>query len=156
MKELGECASLQCRFLGDLFAYASKRKECSSKTFVKAYVYSSLAKRVSSAGFLYDCLSVPSAYESLAKEKKLTRGKDVYPSFVMEWIGYMMAYYSAYTGLPASVFYSKVKPEELYRMYEAYHSLDRQEALERIAEATGILLDFSPEEALKALEKKAP
>ena len=148
-----EVSLLSCRFTSDLFVYATKMRDCSSKVFIKAYAYSSLAKRISSPCFAYDCLDVPEAYSILKKEKKLSRGNDVYPSFVMAWIGYIMAYYSSYTGLPVNVFYSKVKPEELYRVYEAYHSLDSEQALKRLCEAKGLLLDFSGPEAKARIAK---
>ena len=124
-----------CRYVSDLFEYSTKMKDCSSKAFIKAFVYSSIQKRLSSQAFILESLDVPAAYEIIKKEKKLTRGKEIYPSYVMAWIGYTMKYFAYVTNISETALYRKVKPEEFYSLYEAYHSLDNDLVVKRISEA---------------------
>ncbi len=151
IKKIDDNGLLAARFVGDLFEYSTKVGECSSKVFIKAFVYSSLSKRISSDSFIFDSLDIAGAYLFIKKEKKLTRGKDVYPSYVMAWIGYIMEYFTKVTNIPLTVLYKKIKPEELYALYEPYHSLDNDLVIERICEAKGIISDLNNVEIMKII-----
>lgn len=153
MKKIDDIGLLECKFISNLFEYSTKKKDCSSKVFIKSYIFSSIPKIVSSESFIFDSLDVPGAYEIVKKEKKLTRGNEVYPSYVMAWIGYILKYFSYTTGIPESTIYKKVKPEEFYSMYEAYHSLDNDLVIKRIAEAHNINLNLNNVELYRKLAK---
>ena len=152
MREMDDNGKILCKFTSDLFEYSTEVKECSSKVFIKAFVFSSIQKRLSSNAFILESLDVASAYDIIKKEKKLTRGTDIYPSYVMSWIGYIMKYFSYTTNLSESVLYKKMKPEEFYSLYEAYHSMDNDLVVKRIAEAKGINLNFSNVDLMKSLK----
>lgn len=154
MKKLNDIELFQCKYVSDLFEYATKKGECSSKTFIKAYIYSSLPKRIASPTFLMESLDVSSAYDIIRSEKNIARGKDIYPSFVMAWIGYIFKYFECATNIPQTVLYKKIKPEELYMLYEAYHSLDNEVVLKRIAEAKKINIELNNIEVMKNLTYK--
>jgi len=143
MNKLNDVQLFQCKFVSNLFEYSTQKKECSSKIFIKAYVYSSTSKRISSKSFIFESLDIVSAYESIKNEKKITRGNDVYPSYVMAWIGYIMQYFECATCIPLTVLYKKIKPEELYSLYEAYHSIDNDLAVKRIAESKNINIELN-------------
>ena len=80
MKKIDDNGLLLCKFTSDLFEYSTRVKDCSSKVFIKAYVYSSIEKRLSSKTFIYDSIDIVTAYNIIKSEKKLTRGNDIYPS----------------------------------------------------------------------------
>ena len=141
---------ISCKFASNLFEYSTKVKECSSKVFIKAFIYSSVAKRISEDSFIFDSLDVVEAYNLIKREKKLTRGDNIYPSYVMSWIGYIMEYFTKVSKLPLTVLYRKIKPEEFYMLYQAYHSLDNNIVIKKICEAKGINLNFN--KALKDIE----
>ncbi len=144
-----ESVLFTCKYVADLFEYSTKENDCSSKVFIKAFVFSSLAKRIFSKYFILESIDIPMAYDVIKKEKKLTRGKDVYPSYVMSWIGYIMAYFQCKTNLPISVLYNHVKPDDLYKVYEAYHSLDNDLVVDRIIEAGKINTNLNDVNILK-------
>jgi len=152
MNHLDDNGKLQCKFVSDLFEYSTKAKDCSSKIFIKSYVYSSISKRSSSKSFIFESIDYVSAYEIIKKEKKLERGNDIYPSYVMSWIGYIMKYFSLSTSIPETVLYKRIKPEEFYLLYEAYHSLDNDLVVKRIAEAKRINLNLNDVEIMKKLK----
>lgn len=105
IKVIDDTGMMPAKFVSNLFEYSTKAKECSSKVFIKAFVYSSVA-------FLIDSLDIVSAYNQIRKEKKLTRGNEIYPSYVMAWIGYIMEYFTKVMDIPLTAFYRKIKPEE--------------------------------------------
>jgi len=149
MKELSDIELFQCKFTSNLFEYSTKVKECSSKVFIKAYIYSSISRMISSKSFFIGSSDVVTCYEEIKKEKKLKRGSDVYPSYVMAWIGYIIKYFECSTGVPQTTVYKKIKPEELYSLYEAYHSLDNELVVKRIAEAKNINIELNNIEIMK-------
>jgi len=153
MKKIDDNGLLLCKFTSDLFEYSTRVKDCSSKVFIKAYVYSSIEKRLSSKTFIYDSIDIVTAYNIIKSEKKLTRGNDIYPSYVMAWIGYIMKYFSYTTGISEVVLYNKVKPEDFYLLYESYHSLDNDLVVKRIAEANNINLNLNNVELMRNLSK---
>lgn len=154
MKKIDDIGLLECKFVSNLFEYSTKMKDCSSKVFVKSYIFSSIPKIVSSKSFIFDSLDVPGAYENIKKEKKLSTGSEVYPSYVMAWIGYIMKYFSYTTGIPETTIYKNIKPKEFYSMYEAYHSLDNDLVVKRIAEAKNINLNLNDPELYRKLNFK--
>ena len=153
MRKIDDNGLLLCKFTSDLFEYSTKAKDCSSKVFIKAYIYSSIQRILSSKAFLLDSLDIVSAYDTIKSEKKLTQGKDIYPSYVMAWIGYIMKYFSYTTGVSEVVLYSKVKPEVFYNLYESYHSLDNDLVVKRIAEANDININLNDVEIMMKLSK---
>ena len=118
-------------------------KECSSKAFIKTFVYSSLLNQINDKSFILSSMDISLAYEILKKEKNFNTGDDIYPSYVMSWIGYIMTYFSCVTGLPQSVLYENMKPEEFYQIYEAYHSLDNEMVIKRIIESKKINVELN-------------
>ncbi len=144
---------IKCRFVSNLFEYASKVKEGSSKIFIKAFVYSSISNRISSDAFLIDSFDVSYAYESIKKEKVLNKGCEIYPTYIMSWIGYIMEYFTLNTGISLKVLYKHVKPEELYMLYESYHSLDNDEVVNRLLEAHNINRNLNDVDLMKKIYK---
>lgn len=152
MNKMDDIGLFECRYVSDLFEYSTKMKDCSSKVFIKAFVYSSIQKRLSSQAFILESLDVPAAYEIIKKEKKLTRGKEIYPSYVMAWIGYIMKYFAYVTNISETALYRKVKPEEFYSLYETYHALDNDLVVKRISEAKNINLNLNNIEIYRSLK----
>ncbi len=138
MKKLDDEELFLCRYIADLFEYASKMKDCSSKVFIKAYLFSSIRERTASRYFIFESLDIPAAYNIIKREKKLTRGKEIYPTYVMAWIGYIMKYFACSTNRSEKYLYKYIKPEELASLYEAYHSLDNDLVIRRICESKNI------------------
>ena len=122
------------------------------KVFIKAFIYSSIQKRLSSNAFIFESLDIVSAYNIIKSEKSLNRVNDIYPSYVIAWIGYIMKYFSYTTGISEVVLYEKVKPEYFYNLYESYHSMDNDLVVKRIAEANNININLNNVEIMKSLK----
>ena len=63
------------------------------------------------------------------------------------WIGYIYRYFAFTYDISSAQVYKIVKPKELRGLFLAYHTLDPAQAIERILEAKGMLID--EEEELK-------
>ncbi len=66
---------IKCRFVSNLFEYASKVKDCSSLVFIKAFVHSTVLARISNDSFLFEIFDINYAYEAIKKEKNLLEEK---------------------------------------------------------------------------------
>ncbi len=51
-----------------------------------------------------------------------------------------------------TVFYKKIKPEELYSLYESYHSLDNGAVIERFCESKKINLNLNDPNVMKSIQ----
>lgn len=120
---------------GALFEYSCKKKECASSFFVKQFLYSSVAKRMNNIEFLYSSIDVAELYNELKSEKKLNVGKEIYPEVVMYWMGYLLAIMAIKKNMSSKQIYRIITPKELYISYEAYHSLDIEDAIDRILDS---------------------
>ena len=67
-------------------------------------------------------------------------GSVKYTKNELYWIGYIYRYYSYTYELTSRQVYKKVKPKELRGLFLPYHTMDLEQALERILEAKHLLL----------------
>ena len=135
MKYIDESSLLLCKYQAGLFEYATIDKKINSANFIKAFSFSDLSKRIDDEAFIYDSLSIAAAFDELKKEKILRSTGKTYPAQVMSWIGYLMRYWSILYSVSTITIYKTIKPNELYNLYESYHSLDIEVAINRILEA---------------------
>jgi len=126
-----------CRFQGDLFAYGEDNSDCSSSCFVRAFLYSSLAKRLDTGDFYFEATDVPKAFAELASEKSLSRGNEKRGAKILYWVGYLLRYWAYTEGVSSAALAKRIKPSVLFGVYEAYHGLSMAEAVERIKESIG-------------------
>ncbi len=102
---------------------------------------SNLAKRMDSVGFLFDSLAVSDAIDEVEDQYGAsTYGAEKFSIEEMHWIGYIYRYWAYVSGKTSKQLYKIVKPEQLRKRYFPYHSLDPQQAIDRIKE------EIEPEE----------
>ncbi|MBE5763114.1 MAG: hypothetical protein E7338_02705 [Clostridiales bacterium] len=138
MREIDDFGRFICRYQADLFEYSAKQL-VASKDFVKKYAYSNLAERMDDRGFWFEAIDVPQAFsemQTIKAKKKIS----IYRSDVIRWIGYIYRYICYIYEKPMKEVYKRISPQELYDVFDAYHSLDNELAIKRILEAK--CLDF--------------
>ena len=149
---MNEIGLMLCRYQARLFEYAAKQ-DISSRYFIKLFSYSFVARRMDSIGFLLESTDVPQAYLEIT-EGKIKTGT-MYSEKIMHWIGYIYRYICYIYQEPMKKVYKLINPKELYNLYDAYHSLDNELAIERILEAKSIKLgDNNDLELLKRIYNK--
>ena len=136
MRSLDNIGLILCKYQKDLFEYSFSNVNCSSRIFINQFAHSELAKLMDKDSFVYSSIDIPNAIEILSKEKSLTGGKDKFDIKVLGWIGYLYRYWCYTRRLSTKTVFKKVNPVLLAGVYEAYHSLDVEEAVRRLEETT--------------------
>ena len=133
-----------CQYQASIFQSSLEQTQCSSKAFIRRFMYSDFAKRVDTGSTLFEAIDITDAFEEIDKQYGASAyGSERFSAEELYWIGYIYRYWS-YTGKVSSKqLYKKIKPEQLKELYFPYHSLDPRQAIERIAEDKGIPTDSS-------------
>ena len=142
MREMDEYGLMLCKYQADLFEYSSKEM-MPSRVFIKQFAYSFLAKRLDKKSFLYESIDIPKAYNEVIGGFRFT-GSVVFEQPIIRWIGYIYRYISYIYEKPTKKIYERIKPQELYNLYDSYHALDNELAIRRILEAKDINFEIKP------------
>jgi hypothetical protein len=137
MRKMDEDGLFLCRFQADLFKYSVKQN-ISSKLFIKDFSYSNLSFRMNSNDFLFESLDVPAAFIEVEKMENKRKSGIVYNEAIIGWIGYIYRYICYIYEKNMKSIYKVIKPQELYDIYDSYHSMDNELAISRILEAKNI------------------
>ena len=139
MKSMDSYGLKICAFQAALFERSVYELDCSSKIFIRRFMYSELASRIDSDGYYFDATGIEDAFDELEQQYGATRyGQQKYGAEEMHWMGYIYRYW-AYTYEKSSKHLFKyIKPEKLRSLYYPYHSLDPAQAIERILESDGV------------------
>lgn len=136
MRTFDDYGLKMCRFQGELFVESIKKTKCSSPIFLRRFMYSKVAQRMDSDGFLYESISQQDVIEEINTEFGNSEyGKMKYENEEMYWMGYIYRYWCYTHEISSKKVYKMIKPEELKKVYYPYHSLDPEQAIERIIEA---------------------
>lgn len=139
MREFDESGLKLCRYQGELFEMSLVKTQCSSPVFLRRFMYSKTAERMDRESFLFEALTIPDAIEEIEYEYgKTDYGKIKYSQEEMYWMGYIYRYWAYTCEMSSKAVYRLIKPEELKKLYFPYHSLDPEQAIERIKESKGI------------------
>ena len=149
MRLFDDTGKFLCNYQANLFAYSTK-KNVGSKSFIRTFAFSNLAERMDNPGFIYETTDVPQAFDEVKDRIPDARGQ-VYNEAIISWIGYIYRYISYIYDRSTKEVYRLIKPDELFAIYDAYHSLDNEMAAKRLLESKDI--DFSKVNDLEMLRK---
>ena len=156
MRKIDDTGLLLAKYQSNLFEITVKELLCSSAYFYKKFAFSKLAQRMDRKSFIMEALDITGAIEELKKESNYEVGHVKVNPAIMAWIGYLTRYWAYVYEINTKQIYKYIKFDELCELYEAYHSLDVEEAINRINEAHNIKylgdLDYK-KEALKKIVK---
>lgn len=127
-----------CKYQGELFEYSINYLNCSSSYFFKKFMNSDVAKRMDKNSFINESIDYPALLDDLKKETDLSRGNKKSSREIMRWVGFLSRYWSIKYRISSKRIYSIIHLDEFERLYEAYHSLDVEEAIDRINEAKNV------------------
>lgn len=139
MKKMDSLGLKICSYQATLFESSIEQTDCSSKIFIRRFMNSNLAKRMDSAGFMFDALDVSDAISEIEDQYGASAyGVEKFTVEEMHWIGYIYRYWAYVTEKSSKQIYKMIKPEQLKKLYFPYHSLDPLQAIERIMEEIGL------------------
>ncbi len=139
MKEIDNNGLLLCSMQARIFADTVEHTDCSSAVFIRRYMLSDFVKRMDSYGALCESFTEEDVYAEIEKEYgKTSYGKEKYSYEELYWMGYIYRYWCCVYETQSWKVYRIILPKDLRKLYFPYHSLDPQNAIERILEARGI------------------
>ena len=133
MKKIDSIGLRLAHFQASVFSGSLDLTSCSSGIFIRRFMNSELAKRMDQPGFLFDAIDIRDAISEVEEQYgKSSYGSEQYSREELYWIGYIYRYWSYVSNQSSRKLYGTVKPGALRKLYFPYHSLDPQQAIERI------------------------
>ena len=146
MKKINRNGLLLCDLQAKTFESAVDMTTVSSDIFIRRFMNSKIAKIMDNESILETNLHEKDILDMIEKQYgNLTYGSVKYTHDEMFWIGYLYRYFCYTYGLSSVQAYKTVKPKELRGLFFAYHTMDPSQAIERILEAKGLLVDEETE-----------
>ena len=129
------CALL-CRMQGKLFMNYADYEQCSPTIFIRRFMNSNVAKRFDSLEILLERSSNASIVREIDDQYGITRfGRpNTVGQEVLYWAGYVYRYWSFTREIPSKLLIQKVRPEELFKRYDIYHSFGLDYLIDRLSE----------------------
>ena len=146
MKILTKDGLLLCELQATTFENSISKIGTSSEIFIRRFMKSKVAKRFDNESILESNIQANDILDLINEEYGVSNyGTVKYSKNEMYWIGYIYRYFSiAYEKTTAQV-YKIIKPKELRGLFLSYHTLSPEQAIERILEAKGMLLNEEQE-----------
>lgn len=142
MKKINKDGVLLCELQAKTFEKTVDMTETSSEIFIRRFMNSKIAKAMDNESILQTNIQEKDILNMIEEQYGISRyGSVKYTSNEMYWIGYLYRYFCITYSLTSAQAYRIVKPKELRGLFLAYHTMDTSQAIERILEAKGLLVD---------------
>jgi hypothetical protein len=147
MKKIDSIGLKLSSYQAELFEASLNHTSCSSLIFIRRFMNSKLALRFDLHSILFETSTTEDAFNEIEEEYgPSSYGKVKFSSEELHWIGYIYRYWSYTEDLSSKALYRKIKPDELRKVYFPYHSLDPEQAIERIKETLIPLKEREPDD----------
>ena len=142
IKKINRDGLLLCELQAKAFENSIDKMESSSEIFIRRFMKSKIAKRLDNQSILDSNIQANDILMLVDEEYGATDyGYVKYTHNEMYWIGYIYRYFSFTYELSSVQVYKIVKPKELRGLFLPYHTMDPAQAVERILEAKGMILN---------------
>ncbi|MGN0038170.1 MAG: hypothetical protein ACI36Y_03415 [Coriobacteriales bacterium] len=139
MRGLDEAGRKLCKAQAEVFAASTRASESSSAVFARRFMRSELARRLDAGSFMFEAGSAEECVREVeAAYGGKPYGSERYSADEMYWMGYFYRVYCLSTGSSSAAAYAVVGARELRSLYYPYHSLDIEQAVQRVREAKGV------------------
>ena len=146
MKKIDKDGLLLCELQAAAFENSIDKMDSSSEIFIRRFMRSKIAKSLDNESVLESNIQANDILQLVDEEYGATYyGSVKYTHDEMYWIGYLYRYFAFTYELSSAQVYKIVKPKELRGLFLPYHTLDPAQAVERILEAKGMILDENRE-----------
>ena len=141
MGEFDADGLLVCKYQASIFERSLIKTECGSAVFIRRFMNSDVAAHLDMSTFANEATAPDEAFDLIDKQYgPSTYGGERYSADELYWMGYLYRYWAYVYGTRSSNIYKKIGARDLRTLYPAYHTLDPAQAIERIAEARGVLV----------------
>ena len=146
MKKINKDGLLLCELQATAFENSADKMDSSSEIFIRRFMKSKIAKRLDNESVLESNIQANDILQLVDEEYGVSNyGSIKYTRNELYWIGYVYRYFAITYELTSVQVYRIVKPKELRSLFLPYHTMDPSQAIERILETKGLLLDENME-----------
>ncbi|MBO5158010.1 MAG: antitoxin [Lachnospiraceae bacterium] len=146
MRKMNKDGLLLCDLQAKAFEIAVDFAQVSSEVFIRRFMNSNVAKAMDNESVLQTNIHEKDILNMIEEQYgKSEYGSVKYTHNEMFWIGYIYRYFCYTYEMTSIQVYKIVKPKELRGLFPAYHTMDSAQAIERILEAKGLLIDEETE-----------
>lgn len=146
MRKMNKDGLLLCDLQAKAFKIAVDFAQVSSEVFIRRFMNSNAAKAMDNESVLQTNIHEKDILNMIEEQYgKSEYGSVKYTHNEMFWIGYIYRYFCYTYEMTSIQVYKIVKPKELRGLFPAYHTMDSAQAIERILEAKGLLIDEETE-----------
>ncbi len=136
-----------CEIQAELFELSVTLYSTSSEIFVKRFMYSKIVKEFDKEMFLDGNKTINDIFVELDEQYgKSSYGSKRYNRNAMYWVGYLYRLFAFTYEISSRRAYKLLPLKEVIESYDAYHTLNVSQAIERLLEAKGI--SFKEEDIL--------
>ena len=129
-----------------MFENSIEKMDTSSEIFIRRFMKSEIAKRFDNESVLESNIQANDVLELINEEYGISNyGSVKYTRNEIYWIGYIYRYFAFTYEMTSAQVYKIVKPKELRGLFLPYHTMDPAQAIERILEAKGMIVDEEAE-----------
>lgn len=142
MRPLSEEQRSVCSMQAKLFELSTGASEDGSAVFVRRFMHSDVAKRIDDGTYAYAANTIEQVIHDVdAEYGGKPYGSVRYSRSEMHWMGYLYRFMCFALQLSSKRAYGVIGARELRTLYQPYHSLSSEQAIERILEARGMDAD---------------
>lgn len=146
MKKISKDGLLLCKLQAKVFENSIEKMDTSSEIFIRRFMKSEIAKRFDNESVLESNIQANDVLELINEEYGISNyGSVKYTRNEIYWIGYIYRYFAFTYEMTSAQVYKIVKPKELRGLFLPYHTMDPAQAIERILEAKGMIVDEEAE-----------
>ena len=150
MKKIDKDGLILCEIQAKVFEKSIDKENCSSGIFVRRFMNSEICEKMDGIYFLEETCSVEQVFKEINEEYgESTYGRTKFSKNELYWMGYIYRYFAYVCQLSSRNIYKIINATELRDLYYPYHTLDPQNAVERILEAKDYIILETPEEITK-------
>lgn len=142
MKKIDKDGLLLCELQANAFELSSETTLTSSGIFIRRFMNSQIAKSMDSEAFLQLNIGAKDILDRVDEEYGVSQyGSVKYTKNELYWIGYIYRYYVYTYNISSRQAYKVIKPKELRGLFLSYHTMDPEQAIERILEAKNLIIN---------------
>lgn len=146
MKKISKDGLLLCELQAETFEESIDKMDTSTEIFIRRFMKSKIAKQLDDESILERNIQAKDILDLINEEYGVSDyGSVKYNRNEIYWIGYLYRYFSFTYELSSVQVYKIVKPKELRGLFLPYHTMDPAQAIERILEGKGMLIDEKTE-----------
>lgn len=139
MKNIDKDGLRLCSIQAELFEKSVDYLEMSSDIFYRRFMNSNVVTELDNLSFLDDSKSIEDIFFDLDEQYGPSNyGSTKYHKDVMFWCGYILRYFAYTYELSSKQVYKLLSLKYVASTFNAYHTLDGEEAINRLLEAKNI------------------